>query len=922
MSDFFGTNLSFEDWDNLLSNDDFEEEPVPLEVFNRDRKYLGLPDLSPIQLEIAKYNSQIFKKETLMQLMGEEEGLKYYHQYTVNEVVAQLGKGSGKDHVSRVSMAYVVYLLHCLRDPMEYYNKSRGVYIDLVNLAVNAKQAQQVFFDPLKNLLMSSPWANEVGFEPRVQEIFWYSKPIRMFSGHSESEGWEGYEVLMVVLDEISAFKGLGPNVPVLTPGGWVKNKDIRPGDLVVGQNGKPTEVLGIFPMGQKEVFEVEFEDGSVAQCSDDHYWTVREYSDGRRKSIKTLQLKDFKSLRLKTGGKQYRYAVPVVEPVEFASSDPLPIDPYVLGVLIGDGSIKSGSVKFSTDDEFVVEELRKRLPECEVKYRSKYDYHICGGNLIQKLRYLHLWGHGAESKFIPEIYLRASVEDRKALLAGLMDSDGNVARGQGSYTTVSDELKDNIVELCRSLGGVPTASKFSSWAVTDGKKKDGRDKWMICPRVPFNPFLLPRKAEHWKPHRRTLWRSIVDVRPLGYEEDMTCIKVSNDDGLYVINDFIVTHNTDIELKGDLRNKGSASQIYAMSKASVASRFPDVGKVILLSFPRFKNDFIQEKYNKILAEDEERKKEGTQLILPYGYMGWKAWGIKAATWEVNPTKTREDFDSEFRRDPVQSAARFGCEPPAMEDAYFRDEDAVRRAFNFNDDPTDEDGKYKPWFNGSDGHSRFIHVDLGLKRDRAAIAMSHSPGFKEIRTLSGVEKLPIVNVDYVESWEAPIQGEIPLSAIRNRIVELTRKFPVVSVTFDHWQSSDMIQSLRSQGINADYHTVKKTDYDTLSTAIYDGRIRGYWNELLVEEELLKLKLMNNTKVDHPTTGTKDLADAVAGSVFKCTELLQIDLEVEVEIMADYDDYEDDDEAASKVLPEVPVVEEEHIPEELERWLFSV
>ena len=183
--DFYGANLDFNDFDRLLKNEDLNEEPAPIQRFVTDKKYLGLPPLSDIQVEIARHITQIFKPETLSILMGEQEGIDYYNRYTVNEVICQLGKGSGKDHVSRISLAYISYLLHCLRDPLEYFGKAAGVYIDLVNLAVNAKQAQQVFFDPLKNLLLASPWANDVGFEPRVQEIFWFDRPVRMFSGHS-----------------------------------------------------------------------------------------------------------------------------------------------------------------------------------------------------------------------------------------------------------------------------------------------------------------------------------------------------------------------------------------------------------------------------------------------------------------------------------------------------------------------------------------------------------------------------------------------------------------------------------------------------------------------------------------------------------------------------------------------------------------
>jgi len=539
MSDFVGINLEFNDFDRLLRQDELIENPVDIPTFVEKKHYLGLPPLSDIQLEIVKHSTQIFKKTTLQKIFGEKEGADYYDQYTDNEVICMLGKGSGKDHCARISMAYTVYLLHCLRDPLGYFGKAHGVYIDLLNLAVNAQQAQRVFFEPLKNLLLGSPYFNNVGFEPRVSEIFFFSRPVRLFSGHSESEGWEGYEVLSVILDEISAFK------------------------------------------------------------------------------------------------------------------------------------------------------------------------------------------------------------------------------------------------------------------------------------------------------------------------------------------------TDSELKGDVRAKGSASAIYNMSKLSVMSRFPDIGKVILLSFPRYKGDFIQQRYF-----NSREKREP------------KTWSIKAATWEVNPTIKREQLESEYIRNPIEAASRFECDPPTMEDAYFRDEDKVRKAFMYADDPIDEEGRFHKWFNNTDNHRRFIHVDLGFKRDRTALCMAHCSGFKEIKTSVGVETLPIINVDLIYSWKAAPGEEINFASVRQLIVDLCRKFDVAKVTFDRWQSIEMIQSLRSLGINADFHSVKKTDYDTLMTSIYDTRLRGYWNEVLVEDELLKLRLFSNNRIDHPNSGSKDMADALAGSVFNAIENMSIETEVEIEIWGDNTSIDDD------------------------------
>ncbi len=576
MTDYLNLNLEIDDFDRLLRSDDLITTPVPIQTFVQEKRYLGLPPLSPIQEEIVKHNTQIFKEKTLIALMGQEAGAKYYKDYTDNEVICMLGKGSGKDHCSRISMAYTIYLLHCLRDPLNYFGKAHGVYIDLLNLAVNAQQAQRVFFEPFKNLLLNSPYFNEVGFEPRVSEVFFFSRPVRCFSGHSESEGWEGYEVLTVVLDEIAAFK------------------------------------------------------------------------------------------------------------------------------------------------------------------------------------------------------------------------------------------------------------------------------------------------------------------------------------------------TDAELKGVTRSKGSASAIYNMSKLSVMSRFPEVGKVILLSFPRYKGDFIEQRYYGAKEKQEP-----------------KTWFIKAATWEVNPTIKREQLESEYIRNPVEAAARFECNPPNMEDAYFRDPDLVRKAFMLEDNPMDEEGQFLNWFNGTDNQVRFIHVDLALKRDRAALSLVHCLGFREVKTLNGVESLPIIKVDLVHAWEASINEEINFASIRQMIVDLCRKFDVAKVTFDRWQSIEMIQSLRSLGINADFHSVKKTDYDTLMTAIYDGRLRGYWDELLVEEELLKLRLFSNNRIDHPNSGSKDLADAVAGAVFVCVENMAVNAEVSIEILSPDKYYEMDEE-----MPEYGTVQVynsdlgQFVPgynktkEDTEKWLESL
>ena len=109
MSDIYGLNVEFDSLDKLLRREELDAEPVPLDVFVSDRRYLGLPPLSEIQTEIVKMSTQIFKLDTLIKLHGEEEGIRLYDTYTQNEVICQLGKGSGKDQCARIALAYTVY---------------------------------------------------------------------------------------------------------------------------------------------------------------------------------------------------------------------------------------------------------------------------------------------------------------------------------------------------------------------------------------------------------------------------------------------------------------------------------------------------------------------------------------------------------------------------------------------------------------------------------------------------------------------------------------------------------------------------------------------------------------------------------------------------------------------------------------------
>jgi len=511
-------DLNFDDLIDILDGEEFDERPVDLRTFVTSPDYLGLPPLSEYQYTLIEKSSQVYKESTLIKLFGEEEGKRTYKQ-TANEVVAQLGKGSGKDYCSTISVAYIVYLLLCLKDPAHYYGKPPGDSIDIINIAISEK-------------------ASEIKF----------NKNITVHSGHSEREAWEGYNVIVVILDEISGF----------------------------------------------------------------------------------------------------------------------------------------------------------------------------------------------------------SIEN----------------------TT-------------------------------------------------------------------------------GHEQAKT---------------------------------GSA--IYEMYRASVDSRFPDYGKVILLSFPRYKNDYIQQRYDDVIAEKETVIRshhfkidtdlpdgtEGNEFdieweedhIVSYKYP--RMYALKRPTWEINPTRSIDDFKVAFYKNAPDALGRFACMPAEAIDAFFKSREKIEKAFSNMALAVDDFGRFQEWFAPDPDKEYFLHVDLAQKHDHCAVAMSHVQKWVNVKvTDTYSQPAPIVEVDAVRYWTPTADKSVDFTEVKDYILSLrTKGFKIRVCTFDRWNSHDMMQQLKQYGINTETLSVAKKHYDDMAMVVTEDRLTGPAIKLLIDE-LMQLKIMRD-RVDHPRKGSKDLADAVCGSIY--------------------------------------------------------
>ncbi|WP_068046982.1 PhoH family protein [Nocardia speluncae] len=352
----------------------------------------------------------------------------------------------------------------------------------------------------------------------------------------------------------------------VLTPEGFRAIGELQVGDLVIGSDGRPTPVLGVYPQGPKEIYRVHTQDGASTLASADHLWSVYTRDDRRRnKPPRVLETRDMVgNLR---SAHYRRYELPLLsEPVCFPTQ-PVPMDGYALGLLLGDGCLTGSTTpSFSTADPELADRLLQAVPGIALRRTSRVDYVLkrdrqpgesvtLENPITGAARQLDLAGTRSNTKFVPGLYLYNDASVRLAVLQGLLDSDGGPVAQDGrtcriQFSTVSERLRDDIVFLVRSLGGVAyTRTK----AFLDRKpgRANGRavhyrhNSHTVDIRLPagIEPFRLTRKAAKYASGGGRPMRYIDRIEPAGTEEAV-CIQVAAQDSLYVTEDFLLTHNT------------------------------------------------------------------------------------------------------------------------------------------------------------------------------------------------------------------------------------------------------------------------------------------------------------------------------------------------------------------------------------------
>lgn len=340
----------------------------------------------------------------------------------------------------------------------------------------------------------------------------------------------------------IKSGKCLAVTQKVLMADGTTKKAgDLAVGDKLMGMEnsrGKPTVVTALEPTS-KECYEIEFADGSIVRCSKDHRFPVYNYKLGR------VQVWPLHRIIRKSNGKakaKYKFIKP--RNTEFGRST-LPIDPYFLGLLLGDGCIVK-SVAFSTASKELLEEVTEHASEwgLETKWIGAYDYHLssCGRRdkngynfnpLLRKLDEIGLKGCKSRTKFIPEIYKKSSLSDRLKLIAGLVDTDGHVYDKSRmiDYCTMSEQLAEGMQFLVRSVGGFCSIRRGHV-----GQYRLGITLNRELPtRVPYKK-LAPISRDKTR-------IGLSGSKDIGVQ-DCIHISVSAENELFLLDNFVATHNT------------------------------------------------------------------------------------------------------------------------------------------------------------------------------------------------------------------------------------------------------------------------------------------------------------------------------------------------------------------------------------------
>lgn len=332
----------------------------------------------------------------------------------------------------------------------------------------------------------------------------------------------------------------------LLESGKFIAMGDVSIGDNLASVDGKASQVTGIFPQGERDIYRVELSDGRVVECDLEHLWNVSSCKfDGTR----TLTTNEIMQMLAK---ERFQNRIRLVSHSgEFGGTSDIGVDPWLLGFLLGDGSLTQSCVRFSTSEDYILDRVSAVIPQgLTIEKAGGYDYRISGQkgarNPIKKWIDEQGLACVADSKFIPKIVFEASRSIRAQVIAGLIESDGWVQSQSVQYASASESLALGVQALVRSLGGCASLRKKSITQYKHkGEQRTGKASYIVSISLDDIEQIVssPRIKSNLYPRKKTcspIIRSITFSR----KAQAQCIMVSHPEHLYITDGYAVTHNT------------------------------------------------------------------------------------------------------------------------------------------------------------------------------------------------------------------------------------------------------------------------------------------------------------------------------------------------------------------------------------------
>lgn len=387
----------------------------------------------------------------------------------------------------------------------------------------------------------------------KIKEYIYKTKP---YQHQKEALEYAISHDRFLLADSMGLGKALALDTKIYTyPNGYKYMRDIDVGDYVFGQNGKPTKVTAIYNHKNVDMYKITFSDGVSIKCCKDHLWKIHTPTGYKIVDTNWFLQKDHLGNVRKDklyDGNVYKYYIDKCDPVEFKATQ-VPIHPYVLGALLGDGCFCAKSISFTSKDEEIINKINGLLPQGYKLNSSKsmsditfniinLNRHIQGNEIFRTIKRLGLYMKNSHNKFIPDIYKYNSKEVRLSVLQGLLDTDGYANNSNlVQYTTVSKQLAEDVRFIVESLGGlVHWSSKKCGY---NGKITGIAYTLTLRFDDPTNLFTLCRKSKLLSVRKFKPRRQISSIEYIG-KADAKCITVDSLDHLYLAEHFVVTHNT------------------------------------------------------------------------------------------------------------------------------------------------------------------------------------------------------------------------------------------------------------------------------------------------------------------------------------------------------------------------------------------